>query len=215
MRKYHKIQSMFKRHEKSKKFLKDEYTTEEFEFLRGCEWNWSEKLDGTNIRIGWDGNGEYRYGGRTDEAQIPVMLLNSLQDTLPEHKVKALVKSGAEYMTLYGEGVGYKIQKGGGYNPDGHEFILFDVRVGDFWLKRHDVMGIADQLGVRFAPTIGVGTLEEAVDYVAKGFDSRCGDCKAEGLILRPQVEVRGRNGDRIITKLKSKDFVRGWHEPE
>jgi hypothetical protein len=40
-----------------------------------------------------------------------------------------------------------------------------------------------------------------------KGFESQWGDFIAEGIVARPQVELRDRAGHRIITKLKHKDF--------
>lgn len=46
---------------------------------------------------------------------------------------------------------------------------------------------------------------------VRAGFKSKCAvdeSLMAEGLVLRPEFELRDRLGRRIITKIKSKDFV-------
>ena len=41
-----------------------------------------------------------------------------------------------------------------------------------------------------------------------KGFSSQWGDFIAEGIVARPKVEMKTRRGDRIITKIKYRDFV-------
>ena len=43
-----------------------------------------------------------------------------------------------------------------------------------------------------------------------KGFKSQWGDFKAEGIVARPNTELVGRDGKRIITKIKQKDFKEG-----
>lgn len=61
--KHHKIQSVFKR-DKQGRFLLGQWSRPYLEYLADLQWGWTEKVDGTNIRIGIDGNGEYRVGGR-------------------------------------------------------------------------------------------------------------------------------------------------------
>ena len=100
-----------------------------------------------------------------------------------------------------------KIQKGGHYISDGVDFILFDIKIGDWWLKREDVVGIAETLGVKTVPVVGIGTLEDAVTGIKSGVQSAFGDFLAEGMVLRPLVDLKSRNGHRIITKLKHRDF--------
>lgn len=109
---------------------------------------------------------------------------------------------------LYGEGIGKKIQKGGGnYNPTGNDFILFDVVVGNLFLRRPDVEEIAPHFGLKTTPVIGVGTLHEMMEKVALGLTSQWGDFVAEGIVARPIVEFKDRRGNRIITKIKGRDF--------
>jgi hypothetical protein len=109
---------------------------------------------------------------------------------------------------LYGEGVGPGIQKGGGgYSPT-KTFVLFDIKIGHFWLQRDDVTTIANALGIPVAPHLGVMSLNEVVEFVRKGFLSTYGDFIAEGIIARPLVEMTNRRGERIITKLKHSDFA-------
>ena len=53
---YPKIQSIYKRDPDNQyKTFTTEYATPEIGYLADCEWEFTEKVDGTNIRIGWDG----------------------------------------------------------------------------------------------------------------------------------------------------------------
>jgi ATP-dependent RNA circularization protein (DNA/RNA ligase family) len=205
MKKYHKIQSLYMRDPETKfRTFLPEYSTHEFGYLKDLEWEWTEKIDGTNIRIYFDGE-KVHYGGRTDNAQIPAKLVMKLQELFTVETMK-----GLEGLTLFGEGYGAKIQKGGGnYIPDGVDFILFDVQTdNDTWLNRWDVEDIAKQLNIKIVPIRGTGTIDEAEAYVKNNMDSEVGKCKIEGLVMRPKFELIGRRGNRIITKLKCKDFT-------
>lgn len=208
MNQYHKIQSLYKRDQKGK-MLFGEYSLPEFDYLKDNMWEFTEKVDGTNIRIMWDAIG-VRFGGKTDNAQIPSPLVTKLIELFPDKKLHEVFPYSGEPMKvcLYGEGYGAKIQKGGGnYIPDGVDFILFDVKVGDWWLKREDVEDVASKLGIDTVPVLCFGTLEFMEKLCEDGFKSQWGDFIAEGIVARPQVELRDRAGHRIITKLKHKDF--------
>ena len=110
---------------------------------------------------------------------------------------------------LFGEGYGARIQKGGGnYISDHTDFVLFDVRVGNWWLNRCDVESVAKRLGLRVVPVIGEGTLCDMVELTREGFKSTWGDFQAEGVVARPATELCTRGGHRIITKIKCKDFA-------
>ncbi len=111
--------------------------------------------------------------------------------------------------TQYGEGYGAKIQKGGGnYIPDGVSFILFDVGIEGVWLERYNVEDIAEKLLVNVVPIIGEGTLLEGVAMVKGGYESKLRKTPPEGLVMRPNVELLNRRGERVIAKIKAKDFT-------
>ena len=55
MEQYNKIQSLFKRDQKGK-MLFGEYSLPEFEYLKDNTWAFTEKVDGTNIRVMYKGN---------------------------------------------------------------------------------------------------------------------------------------------------------------
>jgi ATP-dependent RNA circularization protein (DNA/RNA ligase family) len=187
--------------------LEGQYALPEFEYLASNKWVFTEKVDGTNIRVNWDGE-HVLFGGRTDKAQLPTFLFSKLQEMFPVEKFVQLFPDTP--MTLYGEGYGAKIQKGGGnYIPDGVSFIVFDIRVGDWWLKLIDVADIAGKLGIKHVPVYGVGSLKDGIELVRGGLQSLLGTHTAEGLVMRPVVDLLTRRGSRIITKIKHKDFVR------
>ena len=78
MKTYHKIQTIFKREMKGK-LIEEEYSLPEFEYLKDNKWVFTEKIDGTNIRVMWNGENVV-FGGKTDNAQLPIFLLYKLQE---------------------------------------------------------------------------------------------------------------------------------------
>lgn len=211
MTEYHKIQTLFKRDENTKKIIEGDWTFPEFELLKDVTWVFTEKVDGTNIRVMWDG-ANVTFGGKTDNAQIPVKLLYALQELFEGTAKKKLLSDVFQSLEgvnvcLYGEGYGAGIQSGGTYRQD-QSFVLFDVKINNTWLKREDVLDIGSKLGVQVVPIIGEGTLQDAIAQVRSGFKSQWGDFIAEGIVARPKVELRTRMGDRIIAKIKHKDFL-------
>jgi hypothetical protein len=207
MREYHKIQTVFKRdmESKHKTLLEGEWTLPEFEYLAGNQWVFTEKVDGTNIRIMFQ-DGSITFGGKTDSAQIPAQLVARLNERfLP--LTGLMQETFSSNVCLYGEGYGAKIQKGGGnYRPD-QDFVLFDVKIGDWWLQRANVEDVAAKLGVDVVPIIGEGTLFDAINWAKRGIESTWGDFEAEGIVARPKTELKTRSGERLITKIKCRDF--------
>ena len=114
--------------------------------------------------------------------------------------------------TIYGEGYGVKIQKGGNYIKDGVGFIVFDVKVGDMYLLRDSMEDIAGKLGAPVVPYMGQFTIDEAIEFVKTGFKSTIAENKdydAEGLVLKCPDGLRTRRGERIIFKVKTCDFIK------
>jgi len=210
MEEYHKIPTVFKRNPetKFKTLLLGDYSIAEFKYLENNIWIFTEKVDGTNIRVMYDGD-KISFGGKTKRAQIPATLAQKLQEIFFPQANKFGEKFGIEpiEVCLYGEGYGAKIQKGGGNYRQDQDFVLFDVKIGDWWLQREDVDDIAKYFGIDIVPIIGEGTLVEMVEMTKKGFNSTWGNFIAEGIVARPKVELRTRNNKRIITKIKHKDF--------
>jgi ATP-dependent RNA circularization protein (DNA/RNA ligase family) len=209
MHKYHKIPTVFKRDPATKyrTLLEGVYATPALEYLRFNNWLLTEKVDGTNIRVMWQPETGITFGGKTDNAQIPAFLVNRLNEMFSD-KASVFADAFDGPVCLYGEGYGAKIQKGGGNYSKTQEFVLFDVKVGDWWLEWDDVVDVASKLDLRVVPVlVSVSTLPEMVELVKGGITSTWGDFQAEGVVARPLVSLRNRNGSRIITKLKTRDF--------
>ena len=201
---YPKIETLLNRDEKTFKVQLEEWRLPEFAYLAGLPWQWTEKVDGTNIRIHWNGI-SVSFGGKTDKAQVPTFLLARLNALFSAEKFAAFYPDSP--MTLYGEGFGAKIQRGGKYKADGVDFVLFDVLIEGWWLERPNMEDIASKLGTQTVPLVGTGTLRNAVACAHAGLQSRWGNFQAEGLVVKPEVGLRTRSGHRIIGKIKTKDF--------
>jgi ATP-dependent RNA circularization protein (DNA/RNA ligase family) len=206
MKEYHKIQTVYLRDPATdyKTLLEGQFAKPEFEYLKNNTWVFTEKVDGTNIRVQWDGE-QVTFAGKTDNADTPKFLLEKLDELFTPDKFR---DHALPSLCLYGEGFGAKIQKGGGnYIPDGVNFILFDVDIDGIWLERYNVEDIAEKLMIPIVPIVGKGTLLEGIEMVRNGYDSRLRKTPPEGIVMRPEVELGNRRGERVITKIKMKDF--------
>ena len=211
---YTKIETPFIRDMSgTKKLIEDIFRSEAVDFLSGNQWFFTEKIDGTNIGVYWDG---YRvsYQGRTEKAQIPAHLTNRLIEIFGTNEAEEMFEQmfGEREVVLFGEGYGAKIQKGGGnYIPDGCDFILFDVYFpsSDTWLQWNDIISVADAFGINHVPLIMTGTIQEAINYVKTKPVSRINpNHEMEGLVGKPLVDFYDRNHNRIIVKIKACDFT-------
>lgn len=210
MKEYHKIHSVFMRDAavKGHPLIVGQFALPEFEYLQNNKWEFTEKVDGTNIRVMLEPDSKtgWELRGKTDNAQIPAKLTDRLRQ-LFDPMSQLLREMCPEGVCLYGEGYGPGIQKGGGNYGAIPDFVLFDVRIGPWWLKRADVDDFANKLGLRSVPVIGHGTLWDMAGMVCDRFDSQWGAFTAEGIVARPAVDLLARSGSRIITKLKCRDF--------
>jgi len=203
MKEYEKIQTIFQRDmgAKSRLLIEGAWSHPAFEYLKNNQWVFTEKIDGTNIRVIYTGS-DVIYKGKTEEAQIPATLVKRLMDILPASRFGDLPP-----LTLYSEGYGKNIQTGGNYIRDGVNLILFDVWIDGWWLERENIEDVASKLELSVVPIIGTGTLMEGYEITRAGFPSGIADCQAEGLVMRPCVTLHDRKGERIIAKIKHKDF--------
>lgn len=206
---YHKIESIYKRDPKNrhKTFLIGEFSRWEFDYLQNAEWVGTEKIHGMNIRIIWDGK-KVLFCGKSDKADLHPGLSQYLMEKYTvELMTEVFGVDHEEPIVVYGEGCGAGIQKGGEGYSQNKTFIMFDVYIAGFWLSDTDMRGIANQLNTQAAPIVFRGTLSEAVNKCKEKFPSTWGDFRAEGLVLRPTLELRTQDNSRVITKVKCKDF--------
>jgi hypothetical protein len=220
---YPKIETLFNRGPDH--FVTDDLRCPEFNQI--AHWLVTEKIDGTNIRVSLesidplDGFAPWqvRFYGRTDAAQIPTFLLGYLQDTFTLDKMVALCMADAELysITLYGEGYGARIQKGGGNYREGVSFRLFDVLVdGKWWLDWENVCDVAVKLGIFTVPRLA-SEFEADLDFIVAavrgGFTSQVArwergiDVPAEGVVARTDPYLFDKRGHPLRFKLKTRDF--------
>ena len=207
---YNKIETLWKRDlEGTKKLMPGVFNNPTVEFLKDNIWQFTEKIDGTNVRVYWDGH-KVSFGGRTEDAQIPSHLVNVLNSMFLTDEVEQIFeqKFGEMPVMLFGEGYGPKIQKGGGKYRSDVSFILFDVLISGNYQPRSSVEDIAKAFGLDIVPIIMEGTIEEAVEFVKTKPMSTIGTAPMEGLVGRPKMELRDRSGKRVIVKIKVKDIT-------
>lgn len=217
MKSYHKIQSLFKRDAQGK-FIDGDFSRPEFEMLAELPWTGHEKIDGMNIQmwnsrpddapLGLDNNPIY---GKTYKANLNSDTHQLLLST--HEKLKQFVSaSNLDFcqVAFFGELYGYKIQSGGHYIPDGFGFCLFDVYIDGNWQPQDNVKQIAEQYEISSAPLVNTHNLHDWLVRIREGEYAESilhPGARNEGVILRPQIELRDRCGHRIISKLKYVDF--------
>jgi len=219
---YPKIQTIWKRDpEKKYCIIPGDYSLEEFKSI--CRWSISEKINGTNIRIIYEPGipintpeDGVEFRGKTDNAQIPPILLSHLQKTFIREKLDKAFSNTP--VILFGEGFGKKIQKGGRYLLNSNSFALFDVYVNGWWLTVEDVYSIAKTLNISSPPHLGIMNTDDAVSLVKNGFLSKIaedGSLPAEGIVAKSYPLMLSRGKERIVWKLKVKDYeaLNRWGE--
>uniref|UniRef100_A0A6M3K2W6 Putative RNA ligase n=1 Tax=viral metagenome TaxID=1070528 RepID=A0A6M3K2W6_9ZZZZ len=201
---YHKIETLFERDEKTHK-LKEPLVLRNPAYDLIKKWQFTEKIDGTNIRCIWN-NSTMTFAGRTDKAQLPANLVKRLYEILsPEKFLSVFPDCGA---VIYGEGYGAGIQKGGLYSPT-QDFAVFDVLVdGRWWLNWENTVDVAQKLGLQTVPFIIEAALDTMTIMVKLGFPSHLGTAIAEGVVGRTSEPLFDKRGHRLIIKLKTRDFA-------
>jgi hypothetical protein len=210
---YQKISGLYKFDSDTRSYTKD-FTSPELEALGSAPiWDFTEKIDGTNIRVIWDG---YRvsFAGRTDNTQLPPRLLAFLTATFggPDNERLFEQKFGEANVVLYGEGYGAGIQRGGNYRDD-QALILFDVKIDGLFLLHNSVEDIANYFGVDVVPLVATGwSIYEAIDLVSDGYHSHWQNNPntvhyAEGLVGVTAPGLLNRRGERIAVKIKRRDL--------
>jgi len=202
MKEYRKIDTCFLRDD-HKKIIEGSWTKPEFEFLKDNKWLWLRKIDGTNMRIIWDGQTVHILG-KTDDAQFVPEFMSKMKSIFTPDRLKSVF--GTTFVILYGEGYGLLINDKGKYYYTDANFILFDCLINNFWLQRHSLEDITKKLGIGLVDIIRIGTLQEAVEFTRNIKNDK--ENYLEGIVLKPLVDLIDRKGERIITKIKRRDFI-------
>ena len=212
MDKYQKIDTLYVFDNGLKRFV-TKFTNPLVEFLRDNAWLASEKVDGINIRVHFDG---YRveWSGRTDDAQLPKEAEVLLQEVFGESEVVFEQTFGCKDVYLFMECYGGKIQ-GGAYGGK-ERLIGFDVKVGGIYLDKRVIGEIFKKFGVKCVDFIELSNLQAAIACVQDAADNpefhisplcEKGKTVIEGLVAVPAKRLYDHMGERIIVKIKARDL--------
>ena len=213
MKEYQKIETVFERDTQTKKLLFGKFRNPTVKYLASNEWNVTEKIDGTNIRVLWDGH-KFSFGGRTDKAEVPKPLLEKL-NSLFNYKQEQIFEQifGEKEVIIFGEGIGEKIQCGL-YGKE-YRFLVFDIMINGKYLRLSDTIHICNQLSLETVPvwndTMSLTDLLTAIwtnDEIQRASSELGGESgNVEGFVVRPTETIYDNNLDRVIVKLKFRDF--------
>ena len=183
----------------------------------------SEKIHGTSAHvkmwredIGSIGEGEnkelvYRYetyffsGGSSHD------LFVALFDK--EKLIEQFKETGCSEVILYGEAYGGKQQGMRETYGDNLKFIVFEAKVSGCWLDMERAEYMAQQFEQDFVWYTKCKAEVEILDQYRDQFSVQakrngCGeDKKAEGIVIRPTMELTTNNGGRLLAKHKREDF--------
>lgn len=207
---YHKIETLFKFNNETKKFTNVFYNSN-VDLLKNNQWIFTEKIDGTNLRIYWDGH-KLQYGGRTNEAQFSKEQIKFIEERLVNENIEILFEQKFQDVEAYifGELYGVKIQNGGLYtNGEGLDFKVFDIEVGGTILTYDSMIVLATELSYDYVPIVLIGTIDDAINYVLTHSTSTFSNAKLEGLVGKPIGDFRDRLGKRIVVKIKKRDLLK------
>lgn len=196
--KYPKIDTLWKRDDDGK--IIRSISRPEFENIR--YWHVTEKIDGTNIRILYNGS-EPIFQGRTDKAVIPNLLLDHLKNVFTKELLSKTFPEAKNGIVLYGEGYGGKIQNGKKAYGIDESFILFDAWIDGWWLEPESVKKLAKDLGISYVPEFGIMSGLKLIEQYVKELKH------GEGIVARSHPLMLFRNGDPVMFKLKVRDYAR------
>ena len=215
---YPKLKNLHKRDPADNKVI-DEFTDEIFspEQLGNAGWTWREKMDGTNLRIIWDGHrAEYR--GRTDRAQFSDGQTMFLDEKIKSPAFEELLEQtfGNTEAVLFGELIGNKLQ-GNPHKVDGYEIRVYDAFVAGWWLLPASVDELASDLGLGSAEIIVVapiGHMHRVMKNIASITEAFEGEAEPleylEGIVGTAPGGVLHRSGAILRVKLKLENYKSG-----
>lgn len=177
---------------------------------------------GLNIQENVDWMLERGYIKKIGEHTLLGEPFDGSNDTIVEDYAVDESNTLPKMFTIYGEGYGKGIQKAGShYIKDGVSFIGFDVKVTEkngksIYLNRPQRDAIFDEIGIPKVVEMDPMTIDEAIEYVKKGFDDPIAEekgFKAEGLVLKTPDGLCRKNGERLVCKIKYQDFVKYFNK--
>lgn len=219
-REYPKIETLYNRDDKHFVVV-GKLRMSEFGIIK--RWSITEKIHGRNIRVTLYDDERVEYGGKTDDAEMPPELLEYLKKTFPPEVLKAALwlpnKTHPKMATIYGEGYGPGMMPGSGVYSKNISFRLFDCLMesvdGSWWLERVNVEDIARKLGIKCAPIVGYidylpTTAQQLYELLSESIVAREENgirAIPEGIVAISEPLLFNKKGERVMWKLKMKDF--------
>lgn len=124
------------------------------------------------------------------------------------------VKLEEDPIYIYGEYFGSGVQKcGRRYIENGHDFLVFDIWKQGYYLPMEELNEMCEKLGLKQVPYIGEMTLSDIEEMVMNGFTTKLEGASdptlvEEGIVARPVNPLLDSRGNRIITKVKTCDYI-------
>lgn len=212
MTEYQKIETLYKFDNATKTYT-DEFYSPYVEYLRNNKWLSSEKIDGTNVSVQFDGH-RVEFHGRTERSVLPKEVLSALTEKFADSEVEFEQLFCGKPAILFMECYGGKIQ--GGVYGGKERLIGFDIMVDGQYLDKRCIGEIFAKFGVDCVEFKEIENLDEAINEVKSwtentqaGISKYCekGTTVKEGLVCVPAVRIHDNQGKRIIVKIKVKDI--------
>lgn len=218
MTEYQKIETLFKFDNATKTYLPEFYNPY-VEYLKDNAWICSEKIDGTNVQVEYDGH-RVSFHGRTERTDFLKEVLAVLSETFADSEVEFEQLFGDKHVILFMECYGGKIQ--GGLYGGKERLIGFDVMVNGCYLDKMTIKDIFDKFGVETIKFFTVKKLDYAIDIVKNiaaypqdsyHISTHCeknyneSRTTIEGLVCVPAMRIYDHQGKRIIVKIKARDM--------
>lgn len=233
---YSKILAPFKREQSGQKYVTEGvWSKPEFELLKDINWSWTFKCDGTNVSLQWRGDKMTldNIKGHTDKSEFNQRTKDYFQSVFCTSEAETVFEDlyGEQNVNVILEFCSKDYNQNYGH-PDGYCYVI-DVQnadTGKFWGKEA-VQTFAERFGLDYTREMLIGTVSEAVQWVkiatstwnssnykisgsitlrngtVSKVENPYGPYPIEGLVGRPVYELLDGNGERVITKVKCKDF--------
>ena len=165
-----------------------------------------EKIHGTSAHVAWKDNSIRFFSGGASHA----LFIKLFDEEALRLKFAAL---GSPDVTVHGEAYGGKEQGQRHRYGDNLKFIAFDVKIDGCWLAVPQAEEVAKSLGLEFVHYVRISTdlpeidAQRDADSVQAVRNGITEPMKREGVVLRPLIEVRKNNGERIVAKHKGDEF--------
>lgn len=235
---YQKIQCPFLRVNPKDKIVDvNQYSDKYADLLKTTLFSATEKVDGINLNIIYDGNDVW-YQGHTDSSNWSQDESDWINKHYCNYEFTQLCEQqfGEKTVQFCGELIGPKIQKNR-YGLDDYKFVVFDIKINNVYINREAVKEITNTMlmdtvkdyegsliknGGRFIKDSvpAFETLYMTIDEWATFMQlmektpqlyigSKFNpNIEIEGFVIRPKYELIKANGERIIYKIKYKDIV-------